>query len=75
MPGNRNMHRNVFFRGDKVPAAPFSSLDSTAPTELWNWMDTQRKTGIEVLAISHNANVSDGWMYPLDVDNTTGPPD
>lgn len=74
MPGNRNMHRNVFFRGEKVPSSPFSSLDSTAPTELWNWMDTQRKAGIEVLAISHNANVSDGWMYPMDVDNTTGRP-
>ncbi|MGB8463323.1 MAG: DUF3604 domain-containing protein, partial [Terrimicrobiaceae bacterium] len=74
MPGNRNLHRNVFFRGDNVPPAPFSSLDSNEPTELWKWMDTQRKAGIELLAISHNANVSDGWMYPLDVDNTTGRP-
>ena len=74
MPGNRNLHRNIFFRGDNVPAAPFSSLDSNEPTELWKWMDTQRKAGIELLAISHNANVSDGWMYPLDVDNTTGRP-
>ncbi len=74
MPGGRNLHRNVFFRGDNVPAAPFSSLDSNEPTELWKWMDTQRKAGIELLAISHNANVSDGWMYPLDVDNTTGRP-
>ena len=75
MPDNRNMHRNVFFRDcDKVPDYPFSSLDSTRPTELWNWMDAQRKAGNELLAISHNANVSDGWMYPVDVDNTTGRP-
>ena len=75
MPENRNMHRNVFFRDcAKVPDYPFSSLDSTRPTELWNWMDAQRKAGNELLAISHNANVSDGWMYPVDVDNTTGRP-
>jgi len=74
MPGNRNLHRNVFFRGDKVPASPFSSLDSNVPEELWKWMDTQRKAGIDLLAISHNANVSDGWMYPIDIDNSTGRP-
>jgi Protein of unknown function (DUF3604) len=74
MPGMRNLHRNIFFRGDKVPSSPFSSLDSTDPTELWRWMDTQRQAGNELLAISHNANVSDGWMYPIDIDNTTGRP-
>jgi len=75
MPGNRNLHRNIFFRAcDKVPDYPFSALDSKRPTDLWSWMDTQRKAGNELLAISHNANVSDGWMYPLDIDNTTGRP-
>ena len=75
MPGQRNLHRNVFFRAcDKVPDYPFSALDSKRPTDLWNWMDAQRKAGNELLAISHNANVSDGWMYPLDIDNATGRP-
>ena len=75
MPGNRNLHRNVFFRAcDKVPDYPFSALNSKRPTDLWDWMDAQRKAGNELLAISHNANVSDGWMYPVDVDNTTGRP-
>jgi hypothetical protein len=75
MPGNRNLHRNVFFRAcDKVPPMPYSSMDSNKPTELWKWMDGQRKAGNELLAISHNANVSDGWMYPIDVDQATGRP-
>jgi hypothetical protein len=75
MPDNRNLHRNVFFRAcDKVPDYPFSALDSKRPPDLWNWMDAQRKAGNELLAISHNANVSDGWMYPIDVDETTGRP-
>jgi hypothetical protein len=75
MPDSRNLHRNVFFRDcAKVPDYPFSALDSKLPTELWSWMDAQRKSGNELLAISHNANVSDGWMYPVDVDQTTGRP-
>jgi hypothetical protein len=35
MPGQRNLHRNIFFRGDKVPDSPFSALDSKEPTNLW----------------------------------------
>jgi hypothetical protein len=38
-------------------------------------MDTQRKAGIELLAISHNANLSDGHMYPIDVDSYGRPID
>jgi hypothetical protein len=76
MPNNRNLHRNIFFRDcAHLPPMPYSSLDSTHPEDLWNWMDTQRKAGNELLAISHNANVSDGWMYPVDVDSFGRPID
>jgi hypothetical protein len=69
MPNNMNLHRNIFFKDCKhIPDAPFSSLDSTDPSELWRWMDGQRKAGNELLAISHNANLSDGRMYPTEVD-------
>ena len=68
-PNSRNMHRNVFFKDSKkVPALPFTAIDSAYPNDLWNWMDAQRKTGIELLAISHNANLSDGIMFPVDSD-------
>ncbi|MFC3131942.1 DUF3604 domain-containing protein [Microbaculum marinum] len=68
-PDYRNMHRNVFFKDcAKVPARPFSSLESQTPSDLWAWMDEQRKAGIDLLAISHNANVSGGLMFPTEVD-------
>jgi Protein of unknown function (DUF3604) len=68
-PDNRNMHRNVFFKDcAKVPELPFSAIDSVAPEDLWDWMDGQRRAGNELLAISHNANLSDGIMFPMEVD-------
>jgi hypothetical protein len=54
---------------------PYSSLDSWHPEDLWKWMDAQRKAGNELLAISHNANLSDGWMYCIDVDRSGRPLD
>ena len=76
MPGNRNMHRNVFFRDcAHIPPMPYSALDSNHPEDLWNWMDAQRKAGNTLLAISHNANLSSGWMYPTDVDTFGRPID
>ena len=75
-PDNRNMHRNVFFKDcAKVPQMPFSSLESTKPTDLWSWMDKQRQNGMELVAISHNANLSDGHMFPIDVDESGRPID
>ncbi len=76
MPNNRNLHRNIFFRDcTHIPEMPFSSMDDNHPEALWNWMDSQRKGGNELLAISHNANVSDGWMYPTDLDSYGRPID
>ena len=75
-PDNRNMHRNIIFKDSKkVPEVPFTALDSYHPEDLWNWMDTQRQAGNELLAISHNANLSDGIMFPLEVDNKGRPID
>lgn len=76
MPQNQNMHRNVFFRSSKgLPAAPFSAIDSDHPEDLWNWMDQQRKKGSELLAISHNANLSNGLMFPMELDSKGKPID
>ena len=76
MPNNQNMHRNVFFKDcAKVPVAPFSAIDSDKAEDLWAWMNEQRKAGNEVLAISHNANLSNGLMFPIDVDGKGRPID
>jgi hypothetical protein len=76
MPNNMNLHRNVFFKDcGKVPAMPFSALDSFHPVDLWSWMDGQRKAGNDLLAISHNANLSDGRMFPTEVDTNGRPID
>ena len=75
-PNNMNLHRNVIFKDTKkVPDVPYSSIDSTHPEDLWAWMDAQRRAGNELLAISHNANLSDGIMFPLDVDSKGRPID
>ncbi len=75
-PNAKNLHRNVFFLDSKrVPEVPFTAVDSTDPRELWKWMDGQRRAGNELLAVSHNANLSDGWMFPTEVDDLGRPID
>ena len=64
-PAFENLHRNVIFRNDKAPSLPYSRLDSMNPEDLWRWMDQQRSLGIESLAIPHNSNGSNGWMFEL----------
>ena len=61
-----NLHRNVIFRGDAAPPAPFSRIDSMDPEALWAWMDEQRAKGFDSLAIPHNANASNGKMFALE---------
>jgi hypothetical protein len=62
-----NLHRNVIFRGsDRLPAVPFSRLNSQNPEGLWDWMDWLRAQGVESLAIPHNSNGSNGQMFKLE---------
>ena len=63
IPNSQNLHRNVFFRGDTGPEAPYSSFDSVDPEDLWTYLEIQREAGRETFAIPHNGNVSNGLMY------------
>ena len=69
-----NLHRNVIFRddGDKtrsfMPLTTFRSTvpgrKGTDPESLWKWLDDhESKSGGKVLAIPHNGNLSNGWMF------------
>jgi hypothetical protein len=68
----QNLHRCVIFRGDKVPAVPYSIFDSSDPEQLWNYLENARKTGDDVIAIPHNGNASNGLMF--DTKTLTGKP-
>jgi hypothetical protein len=70
----QNLHRNVIFRdgADKTRATPplttFMSAmpgrKGTDPESLWKWLaDWEAKTGGQALAIPHNGNLSNGWMF------------
>jgi hypothetical protein len=70
-----NLHRVVLMRDDADKATmiePYTTtppLGSPNPRDLWQWMaNWEEKTGGKVLAIPHNGNLSNGWMFPL-VDN------
>jgi hypothetical protein len=64
---SKNLHRVVILRDDASRATtviPFSSWDSPDPEELWSWMEKyERDTGGRMMAIPHNANVSNGLMF------------
>jgi len=71
VPGGNNLHRNVLFRDNKDRVdqiLPFSAWQSEDPERLWAWMaQYEQKTGGQVLAIPHNANLSNGRMFePVD---------
>ncbi len=62
-----NLHRNLVFRDGKERTKqilPYSQFDSFDPEDLWKYMaGYEEKTGGQVLAIPHNGNLSNGYMF------------
>ena len=72
VPKGFNLHRNVILRdnGDRarqvIPLTTQPPVGSTDPLVLYQWLeDDETKTNGQALAISHNGNLSNGWMFPL----------
>jgi len=72
VPKGFNLHRNVILRDDGsrarqvLPLTTQPPLGTTDPLELYQWLaDYENKTGGQALAIAHNGNMSNGWMFPM----------
>jgi hypothetical protein len=73
-----NLHRNVLYRdgGDLARRMlPYTASESFNPEDLWKWMQRyEDKTDGRVLALAHNGNMSNGIMFPVEVNPATGKP-
>ncbi|MCA0931660.1 DUF3604 domain-containing protein [Lutimonas saemankumensis] len=73
-----NLHRNVLYRdnGDLArQMLPYTTTESFNPEDLWKWMEQyELKTKGNVLALAHNGNLSNGIMFPVEVNPATGKP-
>ncbi len=61
-----NLHRNVVFRNEVVPALPFSYIDGPSADQLWQALDrdcNRSGSACGALAIPHNSNLSAGFMF------------
>jgi len=73
VPKGFNLHRNVILRDDKtragqvIPLTTQPPLGTQDPLDLYKWLDDyEKKTGGQAIAISHNGNLSNGWMFPTE---------
>ncbi len=73
-PGGANIHRNVIFRNDTVPALPTSYIEAPKPQQLWSALDSECLSGLpgcDVLSIPHSSNFSQGLMFePTNADGS-----
>jgi len=73
VPKGFNLHRNVVLRDNGgrarqvIPLTTQPPVGSTDPLDLYQWLeDYETRTNGQALAIAHNGNLSNGWMFPLE---------
>ena len=71
-PDGNNLHRNVIYRNDQVPALPIGYFEANTPEKLWRQLQETCTAPCEVLAIPHNSNQSNGQQF-LPVNRNGGP--
>ena len=69
-----NLHRNIIFRNADVPDVPLSYLEVGREWDLWERLRVDcldAEGDCDVLAIPHNANISNGRMFAVDYPGTS----
>ena len=73
VPKGMNLHRNVILRDSGIrgkqvtPLTTQAPVGTTNPLDLYQWLeDYEKNTGGQAIAISHNGNLSNGWMFPME---------
>lgn len=64
-PSGTHLHRNVIYGSSLAPDLPVSARDAPDAQDLWEELDRQRQSGIPVLAIPHNPNLSGGKTFAV----------
>lgn len=76
MPQGLNLHRVVLTDADGASGKsfiPYANSDSLRPEDLWDFMSrTKARTGVDLIAIPHNSNISGGKMFDI-VDSDGNP--
>jgi hypothetical protein len=73
VPKGFNLHRNVILRDDGsrakqvIPLTTLPPFGTQDPLDLYKWLeDYETKTNGQALALAHNGNLSNGWMFPME---------
>ncbi|MEM1113884.1 MAG: DUF3604 domain-containing protein [Pseudomonadota bacterium] len=62
----QNLHHNVVFRNERVPAQAMSWIETPSQVQLWDYLEQDcvaQTPDCDAIAIPHNSNLSGGLMF------------